>query len=252
MSTHKDRDNDLVAGLNGNHLHDPSYQTDRFHRLTNLIHRLRPGPKPLRRSKDCATTGMPGFKRMFRARRRRNRVRFVREARRPSHINITQTTAAAATDTETLIITPTTIDEDPDHTIISNGTTIAECHENSRITGVDLTLEIAGDSSPDDPFPVSVLVWKDSQHGALGTPGTANDVLVPSTTLQLGELKRSTCQFERFMITGQSDKRRLRIRIPRRLRYIRQGERIAMTITNGAAANTGITWILFGRIWTSH
>lgn len=117
-----------------------------------------------------------------------------------------------------------------------------------RIIRTDLTLEIAkADAAVDDTFSVSFLLWKDSAFGALGSPTTANDVFAPSTTLQLKELKKNTCMQERFLITAQGDKRRFRLRIPRRLSRIMQGEAIKMTITNGSP-DAAIVYSLWGKI----
>lgn len=191
---------------------------------------------------------MRRFRRSFRAKRRFSRTPVLRAARRTSQVNVVDSTATATTDGIALITTPATIDEDPDHTIITNGTAIAEVEEGSKITGVDLTMELAG--PPDTaPYVVSFLVWKDSAFGALTAPTTAADVLQPATTLQLKELKANACHFERFLITEQSDKRRFKLHIPRRLRTLKQGEGIKISVSNGAP-NVTINWIIFGRIFT--
>lgn len=173
-------------------------------------------------------------------------------ARRHYHnVLITLDTIAAATTVgETILTTPATIDEDPDHTKVSNGTDIAECESGARVMRTDLTLEIAkADAAVDDTFPVTFMVWKDSTFGALASPGNATEIFVPSTTLQLAELKKNTCMSERFLITAQGDKRRFHLKIPRRLRALKQGERYAITITNHSA-DAAVVYTLFGKIIT--
>lgn len=160
-----------------------------------------------------------------------------------------QDTLATGSTIEGLVTTPATIDEDADHTIISNGTTIAEVGERSKIVKMDVFLEI-GCESVSAPFSVSFLVYKDSIHGALAAPSSANNVLAPSTTLQLAELKKSTCQFERFLITANGDKRRFRLRVPRRLSFLKQGEHLSIMLTNSTAGAEDITYLIVGRIWS--
>lgn len=176
-----------------------------------------------------------------------SRRRFPHGKSRISHVNILQTVGAAGSSLEFLIRTPATIDEDPDHTVISDGTAGAEVAEKSKIIKVDCYLEIASDQAA-DPGVVTFMVWKDDSHGALAAPTTATDVAAPSTTLQLQALKKNICQYERFLMSANNDKRRFYIRIPRRHRYLRQGESIQMTIFNGMG--DAITTMVFGRIWT--
>lgn len=195
---------------------------------------------------------MRRFRRSFRARRgRRHRgAPIARQTRRVSNILVPVTTIAAATNTNyTLLRTPATIDEDPDHTIVSNGTTIAEVSEGSRISFMDVTIEIAAESLA-TPFACSFMVWKDSVHGALAAPAGPSDVMAPSTTLQLSKLKESTGHYERWLFSVSGDKRRFRLHLPRRLRYLKQGESINIIVSNAAPATYNILFTIFGRIVT--
>lgn len=197
-----------------------------------------------------AGTGMPGFRRMFRARRRfrRRGPRFLRAVTRSHHVNIVDDRiTGAASANFTLLRTPATLDEDPDHSIVSNGTTIAECAENSRIVKTDLKIELAADAIT-DPFTVSVILWKDGIHGQVTQP-TVAAVLSPATTQALATTKQHICQFERFMFTSQGDKRVIHLRIPRRLRQLRHGESIQLLVNSTGATDTLSTTT--GRIWTS-
>lgn len=194
---------------------------------------------------------MRGFRRRFRARGRK-RMPVVRQTSHIHNVLMPLTTIASNTTSgEAILNTPATVDEDPDHTIISNGTTIAECDAGARITKVDLTLEISCAAATATPFPVAFIVWKDAHYGAITAPTTADDVFSPSTTLQLATLKKNTCQYEKFLLTVQGDRRRFHLRVPRRLRRLMQGEGIKISISNLAPDTNSIVYTLFGKIVTT-
>lgn len=165
-----------------------------------------------------------------------------------SNINIaSRSLAAATTDTIGLITTA----DSPDHTLVSNGTNVAQVDRNSRITGIKVILSIVAAPAPDDPIPVGVMLWKDNQYGQATPPTTTDDILVPSTTMTLANQKANTCMFRRFYLTGVSDKYTMSLKIPRRLRTLREGEFIRLIVSNLEAADEAIEWMAHGRIWTS-
>lgn len=191
---------------------------------------------------------MGGNRRGFRSRRISN---FARQSFRTSHINAGPASIAATADnTELLLRTPATIDEDPDHTVISTITTGAEVEENSTVRKIDVTFDIAA-NAVSAPFVVTFYLWKDDAFGAVAAPTASTDPLAPSTTLQLAALKKNICMYERWLFSPQGDRRRIKLRIPKRLRRLRQGESYQYTIFN-ASTDTAITFMAYGRITTAH
>lgn len=171
-------------------------------------------------------------------------------AKRYHNVMFVNIATAAATDTiDTLLRTPATIDEDPDHANVSDGTVIAECEEGSRVVQWSLEIEIGAADPVNAAFPVSFSVWKDSAFGAAADPNV-NQAFLPSTTLERKTFKTNICQYERFLVTTEGDKRRFRLHLPRRLRTLKQGESYKIQVANEAAANDAIAWTLWGRIVT--
>lgn len=203
-------------------------------------------------------TGMPFGRGMFRARRGRGRrkrrsfiprPRFQKQVIRTTHFNIAPTQIGfGASSNVTLLRTPATIDEDPDHTIVSNGSTIGEIAENSRIIKTDLQLDISSEAD-NTPFACTAIFWKDDIHGAVTQP-TVGSILVPATTQALATTKKSIMMFKRFLFTTNADKRTIFLRIPPRFRTLRHGESYNLLIVNDSAA-ADITFMLSGRLWSA-
>lgn len=163
------------------------------------------------------------------------------------HVNILPRTVAAAATEHIQLLTAA---DDPVHTTISTGAATATCDRNSKITGIKIGVTIVGTGGAGDPIPVAILLWKDAQYGGGADPTTANDVLQPSTTSTLTIIKKNACMHRRFYLSSSSDKATIWLRVPRRLRVMREGESLTLTVTNMEAATDDIEWMAHGRIWT--
>lgn len=188
----------------------------------------------------------------FRARRFRGRRRLpvLRARKHITNVLVPVTSIASATTTGyTLAQTPATIDEDVDHTIISNGSTIGEIEPGARVRAY-LEIELGAADPVNATYAVSLMFWKDSTYGAITSPTNATQIIAPGTTLELAALKKNTCQFERFLLTVEGDKRHFRLRIPRRLSFLRQGEAYKIHITNHAPDTDSISFTIWGKfVW---
>lgn len=193
---------------------------------------------------------MRRFRGRFRApkRFRRRGLSFKRQRLSYHNINIATRELAENTTESTQLIIPS---DSPDHTIVGAFATPVQCENHSIIKKVDLTLEIVADGAPSPPFLVAFLVWKDAAHGGITTPTTAQDIIAVGSTTQLALLKKNTCQYEKFFFTIQGDRRRFKIRIPKRFRTLNQGEAISITVSNLAAATDDILYFIQGRIVTA-
>lgn len=190
---------------------------------------------------------MRGFRRRFRARGRRRRPIFARVVKRYNNVFIgLQTLAAATTVTEQLL----TVADSPDHTLVSDGTNAIQVENNSRILGMKVKLDIAC-SAIADPIAVSFMLWKDAAHGGITSPTSTSNILAPSTTTQLGMLKANTCMYRRWLFTTQGDHRTYFLKVPRRLRQLREGEQLMLTVTNHAPDTDTILFEVIGRIFTA-
>lgn len=176
-------------------------------------------------------------------RRRRRGLPFKRVSRQRHVINIAERSLAANT-TETLSLILS--DDTPSPTVISDGTTIAECEEGSRV--IPRKLKIAFTSAVSDPVAVAFLVWKDGSFGAPTDPTTAQDVVSAGSALQSAALKKFACMYQKFWLSPNSDQKNFFIRIPKRLRRLRQGESIKLTVTNLEAATDAIEYFVQGQI----
>lgn len=112
-------------------------------------------------------------------------------------------------------------------------------------------MEIVASSTPGSPIPVAILVWKDRTHfGAPSDPSTAETVLQPSTSDLIYSIKKNAIMFRKFYISIQGDKRVLSLKIPRRLRIMKTGDILKITVSNLEPATNGIEWFMYGKIIT--
>lgn len=159
-----------------------------------------------------------------------------------------QRTLAANSSEATQILAPS---DSPDHAVTATFGTPAQCENGAMLISNKLHFEVAVNGAATTPIFVAVLLYKDAAHGDIAPPTTAQDVINESITLQLAMLKKNTCHYAKFLLSVQGDKRSFFLRIPKRMRTLRQGEAYTLVVTNGAPATTDITWFLQGRMITA-
>lgn len=101
-------------------------------------------------------------------------------------------------------------------------------------------------------LPVAVLLWRDDAYAGLGEPTTAEDVVNPSTSTQRQRLKANTAMYRKFYLTGQSDKKILSLKVPFRLRMLKDGEMLKLTVSNLEPATNPIEYFVQGQIISRH
>lgn len=164
-------------------------------------------------------------------------------------VNIAPTALAANT---TATIGLLEASDTPVHTITSDGTNIADTYPNSYFWTKGLQLHIAAAGSPGDPIPVAVLLWKDAGYGQITDPTTAEDVVGVRDTPQESMLAKNTCMYRKFYLTTRGDQRVFFLKIPKRLRIMKDAESLKLTITNLEGATDSIEYFLQGQIMCRH
>lgn len=152
-------------------------------------------------------------------------------------------TAAAVTSCPVLIA-----DDDPDYDVGGDFTTAAECHANSRITGIDLNMTIAPQASGD------VVEWMlikdpDAIIGTGADPATLFDQDVSANAI----LFRKYCMaYGMFKSTTSREAKSVHVRITRaamrRAGVMKDNDVLRLQFKN-SGSNAG-SLAAIGRIWT--
>lgn len=166
-----------------------------------------------------------------------------------ANVNINTTLAANTTVTHTLL----EANDSPTLSQVSDGTVVADCENNSIITGIKVKFALVPNAQITDPIQYSFLLWKDrNSFAGANDPTSALDVLAPSTTAQLGLLKANTAMFRRDFLSASGDKHTYFLKIPRRLRVMKDGDTLKLTITNSEAATDAMEYFISGYITVRH
>lgn len=162
-----------------------------------------------------------------------------------ANVNINTTLAAATTTTYSLL----TASDSPNPALVSDNSTIAQCENNSIIGKTHLQLVLVPNAQITDPIQYSFVLWKDRVNfGAPADPASALDVLQPSTTSALSVFKANVAMFRRNFLSASGDKHTYYLKIPRRLRIMKEGDILKLTITNSEAATDAIEFFVSGYI----
>lgn len=196
----------------------------------------------------AATTTVPFSRRGFRAmrgrfRRRKRGLGFKRIRKFYHNINIASRTLAANTSEATQLLIPA---DSPDHTIVGSFGTPVQTENNAHLIGGRLKISITCET-PGAPFVVAILLYKDAAHGGIAAPATAQDVVAVASTTQLSMLKKNTCMYRKFWMTGQHDIKEFMLRVPRRMRTLQQGEAYTLVVSNLAPATDDINYFIQGK-----
>ena len=90
------------------------------------------------------------------------------------------------------------------------------------------------------------------QIGGASDPTTAESVVVTPDTDAEAAYKQNACMYKKFYLTTRGDSRTFFLRIPRRLRYLKESEAIKFTITNLEGATDSIEYFIQGQMCGRH
>lgn len=143
-----------------------------------------------------------------------------------------------------------TADDDPDYDIVSNGTTIAECHANSKIVKVQLKINLFNSST--DKF-VEWALYRDPDQ-VLGTNATIDAMFTSDVSTNDQLMKKNAVAYGNKRFTSQADGGIAKIFIKRkalaRIRTMHDNDKLRLLFQEESQST--LTCDIVGRIWTVH
>lgn len=142
-------------------------------------------------------------------------------------------------------------DDDPDYDLVSNGTNIAECHSNSRITKMQLMMQYY--NSTGAGLTVEQMLFKapDGQSAADFTPA---NLWVSDFEITDNMVKKFTVMYKADLISATFETVKGKIFIKRaalkRIRTMRDNDALIYSLIPPAGTTQVLN--LMGRIWTTH
>lgn len=141
-----------------------------------------------------------------------------------------------------------TVNNAPDNSVISNGTTIAELEEESYVNRIKLQLFINGTATGDANEPIDVILYRDYK-GQVGNITDPADIFDGPNTEANDELRRHAIWFKRLYLTAAKDRQQFFINTTMKGKgYLPQGSVIKLAIMNKSASESIQTSVI-GHIY---
>lgn len=104
---------------------------------------------------------------------------------------------------------------------------------------------VSAQGAPADPIPVTVWAYKDVE--GMTDPTTSADFYTLNS-LNGSVWRKNTIFYRQYLLSTQGDKVHYKFGIPRRLRYIGDGESVKLIVFNDEAATDIVEHIVNGRL----
>lgn len=144
-------------------------------------------------------------------------------------------------------------DDDPDYDLVSNGTNTAECHTNSKITKIQLSMQYF--NSTGSGLTVEWMLTRRPDVGGIATTDmTPANLWVSDWNVATNALKANTVTYGHSIISSTFETVKSSVRIKRkalgRIRTMHDGDLLTFALFPPAGTTQVLN--LIGRIWTVH
>lgn len=141
-------------------------------------------------------------------------------------------------------------DDDPDYDLISDGTNIAECESNAKITKIELRLEYYNSTGAGNTL--EYMVYRNQDNSFNASDFVPANLFTSDYTATLSEIKKNTILYNHAMISANFETVKQRLTIKRkalaRVRNMRDMDELVINFELPAGTTQNLN--LIGRIWT--